>query len=616
MTYLDNADWNQYNGTFWATVNSQRLPGTTVTAGSTPQQGLANGSTFTGGADLGGLYGAVGFTLQPGNGQTLTANKAWFIFDDEEVCLGSGITSTDGIKIETIIENRKLNVAGNNLLTVNGTAQPTAEPWSATQNNVSWMHLAGSVAGSDIGYYFPNGANLDFTREARTSSWSAIGVGSTASVTDSYLTVGDSHGTSPSGASYAYVLLPNYTAAQVAAYAAAPAATVLENDANAAAVWDARLGVGGAVFWQDQSYRVKTDLASTYVTSDRKAVVTVQNAGNGQISIGVSDPTQLNTTGINLEITQPIGTIISTDTGVSVSQLTPTVKLNVATSGARGKTFHAVFGTAAATASQIPISAVSDSSDDGDVASNTIDNNFSTRWSAQGDGQWIQYDFPAAYQVASTAIAFYGGTARTMPFDVQTSLDGATWTTVASFVSSGTTNALQTFVLPAEYWGSHTRIVGHGNSQGTGWNSLTEVQFFGATTVATYADYQALNFTGASRGVSAATACPLGDGVSNLMKYSQGLSPWVNISTGGGPTMQNVNGYLTLTYIRLKNATDLIYTPQVSADLINWQSGSAYVTPVSAIDLDTTRQQVVVRSNAPVSAGGPGFMRLSVTQGP
>ncbi len=244
MTYLENADWNQYHGNFWATVDSQCLPGTTAAAGSTPKPGLLNGSPFAGGADLGGRYGAVGFAFQPGHGQSLVADKAWFLFDDEVVCLGSGITSTDGIKIETIIENRKLDAAGDNLLTVNGVAQPTAAPWSAARNGVSWMHLAGSVRGADIGYYFPDprGISLDFIREARTSRWSAVGVGPAASVTDSYLTVGNSHGVSPTGAGYAYILLPNHTAAQVAAYAMAPVVSVLANDANVSAVRDARLG--------------------------------------------------------------------------------------------------------------------------------------------------------------------------------------------------------------------------------------------------------------------------------------------------------------------------------------------------------------------------------------
>ena len=345
MTYLDNADWNQYNGTFWCTVDSERLPGTTVTAGSTPAQSLRNGNSFAGGADMSGLYGAVGFTLQPGNGQTLVANKAWFIFDDEVVCLGSGISSTDSAAIETIVENRKLDAAGDNLLTVNGTAEPTAAPWSSTQG-VSWMHLAGSVAGSDIGYYFPGGTTLSLIREARTGSWSQLDTTkSTTPATDSYLTAVDSHGTSPSAGSYAYVLLPNYTAAQVAAYAAAPVASVLENDANVSAVRDAKLGLSGAVFWQDQNARVQIDAAPTFISSDKKAVVMVQDAGNGQISVSVSDPTQLNTAGINVEVSRAAAALVSADSGISVTQLTPSVILNVATSGAIGKTFHAVLST-------------------------------------------------------------------------------------------------------------------------------------------------------------------------------------------------------------------------------------------------------------------------------
>ena len=617
MTYLDNADWNQYNGTFWATVNSQRLPGITVTAGATPAQGQRNGSTFAGGADLSGLYGAVGFTLQPGNGQTLVANKAWFIFDDEEICLGSGITSTDGVKVETIIENRKLNAAGNNAFTVAGAAQSTTRPWSSAQNSVSWMHLAGSVAGADIGYYFPGGADLDFTREARTGSWSAIGVGSSASVTDSYLTVGNSHGTNPSADSYAYVLLPNYTASQVAAYAAAPVTTVLQNDAAISAVRDAKLGVSGAVFWQDASRRVTTGATPAFISSDRKSVVLVQDAGDGQTLLSVSDPTQANTAGINVELGRAVGSVVSLDAGVSVSQLSPTLKLTVATSGARGKTFHAVFGTAAPAAPQIPVAVISASTDDGNVPANTLDSNLDTRWSAQGDGQWIQYDFPAAYQVASVAVSFYAGTARTTPFDVQTSFDGTTWTTALSAVSSGTTNALQTFTLPAGSWGNHARLVGHGNSQGTGWNSITEVRFTGSTTVATYADYGRLNFTAAQQAdasVSGLAACPVGDGVTNLLKYSQGLPPLVNASGPGSrlPSVQAQGGYLSLTYVRMKNATDLVYTPEVSGDLTAWLSGSAYTTQTSSVDLDAARQQVTVRSNAPLGTGGRQAMRLRV----
>ncbi len=208
------------------------------------------------------------------------------------------------------------------------------------------MHLAGSVAGSDIGYYFPGGTTLSLIREARTGSWSELdATKSTTPATDNYLTAVDSHGASPSAGSYQYVLLPNYTAAQVAAYAAAPVSSVLENDANVSAVRDSKLGVSSAVFWQDQNVQVQIDAAPTFISSDKKAVVMVQDTGNGQISVSVTDPTQANTAGINVQLTRPVASLVSADSGVSVTQFTPSVTLNVATSGARGKTFHAVLST-------------------------------------------------------------------------------------------------------------------------------------------------------------------------------------------------------------------------------------------------------------------------------
>lgn len=123
-----------------------------------------------------------------------------------------------------------------------------------------------------------------------------------------------------------------------------------------------------------------------------------------------------------------------------------------------------------------PASLSASSWQDPNVPANTRDGNFATRWSAEGDGQWIQYDFGSTLQVASVNIAFYDGSSRTAYFDILFSNDALSWNTVlASATSSGTSTDLETFPtsdLPARY----VRIVGHGNSVNT-WNSLTEVTF-------------------------------------------------------------------------------------------------------------------------------------------
>ncbi|MBS0030416.1 glycosyl hydrolase family 8 [Chitinophaga sp. 22321] len=115
------------------------------------------------------------------------------------------------------------------------------------------------------------------------------------------------------------------------------------------------------------------------------------------------------------------------------------------------------------------------SSDDGNVAANVLDNNLGTRWSASGDGQWIQLCLANSTSVTGVDIAFYNGNTRRAKFDIQLSSDANSWTTAAANLqSSGTSTALETFsITPAT--AKYVRILGHGNNVNA-WNSYTEVK--------------------------------------------------------------------------------------------------------------------------------------------
>ncbi|BFT73528.1 discoidin domain-containing protein [Paenibacillus sp. P36] len=130
------------------------------------------------------------------------------------------------------------------------------------------------------------------------------------------------------------------------------------------------------------------------------------------------------------------------------------------------------------TPSLLTVSTVSDSGNDGNVATNTLDNNLSTRWSSQGDGQWIKYDLGASKTVAYASIAFHQGDIRTTTFDVQISSDNTNWTPLLTNKISTTTLSQVTYDF-TDTAGRYVRIVGHGNSSGNGWNSITEVDFYG-----------------------------------------------------------------------------------------------------------------------------------------
>jgi len=124
-------------------------------------------------------------------------------------------------------------------------------------------------------------------------------------------------------------------------------------------------------------------------------------------------------------------------------------------------------------------SAVTASTNDGNTPANTVDNNLGTRWSGNGDGQWVQLDLGTARSVGSVGVAVYQGNARQNRFDIQTSTGGGVWVTAWSGLSSGTTTAEQMYDI-ADVSVRWVRYLGHGNVGGsnTSMNSVTEISIF------------------------------------------------------------------------------------------------------------------------------------------
>ncbi|MGA3172507.1 MAG: hypothetical protein ABSE62_16005 [Chthoniobacteraceae bacterium] len=122
----------------------------------------------------------------------------------------------------------------------------------------------------------------------------------------------------------------------------------------------------------------------------------------------------------------------------------------------------------------------------------------------------------------------------------------------------------------------------------------------------------------ANPAISGDTATPAGDGIPNLMKYALNLNPWTNCvrrlpvasiaTTGSG-------NYLTLTYTQVITATDITYTPEISTDLLTWNSGAGFTTTPSVTNNpDGVTQTVTVQAAAPMGGNTPGqYMELRVT---
>ncbi|MFG3494662.1 polysaccharide lyase 8 family protein [Streptomyces sp. NPDC047928] len=334
MLYWWGSDFanGQYSDDFWPTVDPYRLPGTTASRkpladGEGGPWGAARPDARWVGGATDGTYAAVGQYLR-GLSSTLLAKKSWFFLDDAIVCLGAGIHGRDGTGVESVVDNRNLGQNGAHGFTVDGSAQSTAPGWSATLTGARWAHLAGFA-----GYVFPGGATVNALREARTGAWSDINKGaSTTPVTRRYLTLWFDHGTDPTWATYAYVLMPGATAARTAARAADTGwLDVLANTSEHQGVRVPSLGLTGVNFWFGGTVGA--------VTAGAPASVLIRETGT-TATVCVSGPLR-DGAAIDLTWDRPVPEVIARDPAVDVLSTGSALRLRI-TPGTLGTVHRAV----------------------------------------------------------------------------------------------------------------------------------------------------------------------------------------------------------------------------------------------------------------------------------
>jgi hyaluronate lyase len=295
---------DQYTDWFWPTVDWYRLPGTTVSTLRLPDKaggewGAPKPDVRWVGGTTDGTYAAVGQDLR-GLGSTLRARKSWFCAADAVICLGAGITCTDGVPVETIVDNRNLGEAG-------------------TQEFVrghDWAHLEGH------GGWLVPGGGLHTLREDRTGAWSDINTTSTTEqATRRWQTLWLDHGTDPREAAYVYVLMPGASRRTVAARAADRHwLSVLANDGARQAVRVPSLGLVAANFWQSGT--------AGPLTVSAAASVLIRRRGR-TATLCVSEPPR---TGEPFEIIwdRPVRGVVSADDTVEVLSTGRRLRLRIA----------------------------------------------------------------------------------------------------------------------------------------------------------------------------------------------------------------------------------------------------------------------------------------------
>lgn len=114
---------------------------------------------------------------------------------------------------------------------------------------------------------------------------------------------------------------------------------------------------------------------------------------------------------------------------------------------------------------------------------NATDGNPTTRWSAEGNDQWLIVNLPVPCKISHLQVAFSNEQSYGSYFDIYVSKDNITWEPVImNGVSCVFSNNWQTFNFPQSENStlySYVKLVGHGNSSND-WNNIAELKIFGS----------------------------------------------------------------------------------------------------------------------------------------
>ncbi|MBK1792736.1 discoidin domain-containing protein [Persicirhabdus sediminis] len=128
---------------------------------------------------------------------------------------------------------------------------------------------------------------------------------------------------------------------------------------------------------------------------------------------------------------------------------------------------------------ELPIIAYSASNyQEGNPPANAFDNLLDTRWSSDETDASLTLTLEQEAVLESISLATFVGDTRVTYFDIESSLDGETWTALGSFQTSATTLEQESYPLP-QVTAKFVKLIGKGNSN-SAWNSYTEIDLLGS----------------------------------------------------------------------------------------------------------------------------------------
>ncbi len=262
-----------------------KLPGTTVetydftTHTEVDYSVLGSESKRVGGVSDGN-NGTTAMELIRGS---LSAKKAWFMFDDEVMALGTDIKLNKSKYSAITTINQSLLKSDVIVGTASGSTK-TVDSSSPEKQSVSW------VLQDKIGYVFGGNTKVNISAKSQTGDRYDIDWASATSrpdkqnmVTRDIFALWYDH-TADKTNSYEYTIIPETTAEALADYAANNPLKVIANQSSLQAVKNTKTGECQAIFWKAGT---EADFGEFKITADKEVIIAAK-VTDGKLIISVA----------------------------------------------------------------------------------------------------------------------------------------------------------------------------------------------------------------------------------------------------------------------------------------------------------------------------------------
>jgi chondroitin AC lyase len=262
----------------------QKIPGATILqkpAMPAENEIQKKGLTEFVGAVTDGKYGAVAYDFKSPH-DPVSAKKAWFFFDKEYVCLGTGISAGSKLPLVTTL---------NQCLLKGDVVAKTADKQTVIQKGDRQLEQVKWILHDGIGYVFPEAQKVSLSNQAQTGSWYSINRQTDSPKEETSLDVFKlwiDHGISVNNGSYQYIIVPG-TNSQELESDAGRNIRILENSPQIQAVMHSGLNIGQLIFHTSGEMELGTNLK---IASDSPGIVMVKMVGGAVKQISVADPSR------------------------------------------------------------------------------------------------------------------------------------------------------------------------------------------------------------------------------------------------------------------------------------------------------------------------------------